>query len=105
MSELRPSLAGLVDTGRYGPESYTDVVGCVIRQESWMKKKKKLNLRVDEGLKETTQQNKSQGYGNQLGDERLGLQPRKPNNQDKSSGSKGKYQTDSKRKNRPGNQG
>ena len=29
MSRLRPGLAGLVDTGRDGPESYADVVRCV----------------------------------------------------------------------------
>ena len=31
LSGLRPGLAGLVDTGRDGPESYDDAVGCAIR--------------------------------------------------------------------------
>ena len=31
LSELRLGLAGLVDTGRDGPESYADVVGHAIR--------------------------------------------------------------------------
>ena len=31
---LCPSLAGLVDTGRDGPESYADAIGRAIRQES-----------------------------------------------------------------------
>ena len=33
LSGFRPGLAGLVDTGREGPESYADAVGCAIRQE------------------------------------------------------------------------
>ena len=33
LSGLHPSLAGLVDTGRDGPESYADVVGRAIHQE------------------------------------------------------------------------
>ena len=64
-SRLRPGLAGLVNTGRDGLESYADTVGRTIRQESWMKKEKKVNLSVGEGLKETTQQNQFQVYGNQ----------------------------------------
>ena len=44
LSRLHPGLAGLVDTWRDGPESYTDVVGCEIRQESWAKTDKSLNL-------------------------------------------------------------
>ena len=30
LSELRPGLAGLVDTRRDGPESYADAIGCAI---------------------------------------------------------------------------
>ena len=30
LSGLRPGLAQLVDTGRDGPESYVDAVGCAI---------------------------------------------------------------------------
>ena len=70
-----------------------------------MKTKKKVNLSTSEGLKETTHPNQSQVYGNQRGGRRLGFQSRKPNNQDKSSGSSGKYQTGGKRKNGPENQG
>ena len=70
-----------------------------------MKTEKKVNLSANEGLKETTQPNKSQVYRNQRGGRRLGFQWRKPINQDKSSGSGGKYQTGGKRKNGPGNQG
>ena len=44
LSGLRPSLAGLVDIGRDGLESYVDAVGCAIRQESWAKTDKSLNL-------------------------------------------------------------
>ena len=70
-----------------------------------MKTEKKVNLSIGEGLMETTQQNQSQVYGNQRGNGRLGFQSRKPNNQDKSSGSDRKYQTGGKSKNRLGNQG
>ena len=49
LSELRPGLAGLVDTGRDGPESYADAVGRVIRQESWMKTDKSLSLSMGSG--------------------------------------------------------
>ena len=42
LSGLRPSLAGLVDTRRDGPESYVDVVGRTICQQAWMKTKRKL---------------------------------------------------------------
>ena len=41
---LCPSLAGLVDTGRDGPELYVDAVGRAIQQESWMKTDKGLSL-------------------------------------------------------------
>ena len=64
-SGLRPGLAGLMDTGRDGPESYADAVGHAIRQESWIKTEKKVNLIVSEGSKETRQPNQSQVYGNQ----------------------------------------
>ena len=94
-----------MDIGRDGLELCADVVGCAIRRESWMKTENKANLSVGEGLKETTQSNQSQVYGNQRGGGRLGFQLRKPNNQDKSSGFGGKYQMGGKRKNRPGNQG
>ena len=53
LSGLHLGLAGLVDTGKDGPESYTDAIGRVIRQESWMKTEKNVNLGVGKGLKET----------------------------------------------------
>ena len=80
-----------MDTGRDGSKSYTNVVGHAIRQESWMKIEKKVNLNAGEGLKETTHLNQSQVYGNQRGGRRLGFRSGKPNNQDKSSGSGGKH--------------
>ena len=46
LSRLRPGLAGLVDTRRDGLESYIDAVGRAIRQESWMKIDKGLNLGI-----------------------------------------------------------
>ena len=49
------SLAGLVDTGRDGPESYTDVVRRAIRQESWAKTDKGLNLGSGGAQKEVLQ--------------------------------------------------
>ena len=64
-SRLRPGLAGLVDTKRDGPKSYANTVGHAIRQESWMKTENKVNLSAGEGLKEMTQPNQSQVYGNQ----------------------------------------
>ena len=70
----------MVDTGTDGLESYVDVVGRVIQQESWIKTE------------------------NQQRGRRLGFQSRKPNNQHKTGGSGGKPQTGSKRKNEPGNQ-
>ena len=42
LSELRLGLKSLVDIGRDGPESYTDAVRRVSRQESWLRTKKKL---------------------------------------------------------------
>ena len=65
LSGLCFGLARLVDTERDGPESYADAVGHMIRQESWIKTEKKVNLSLGEGLKETTQPNQSQVYGNQ----------------------------------------
>ena len=103
LSELHLGLAGLVDIGRDGLESYTDAVRCAIRQESWMKTENSVSLSVDEGSKETTQPSPLQVYGNQRSGRRSGFQSRKPNRQDKSSGSSGKPQTGSKRKNGPGN--
>ena len=47
LSRLCPSLARLVDTGRDGLESYADAVGRAIRQESWAKTDKSLNLGID----------------------------------------------------------
>ena len=44
LSRLRLGLAGLVDIGRDGPESYADTIGRAIRQESWAKTDKSLNL-------------------------------------------------------------
>ena len=91
-SGLYPSLAGSVDIGSDGPESYVDVVGHAICQELWIMTENKVNLSADEGLKETTQQHQSQGYRNQRGGGKLEFQSRKPNNQDKSSGSGRKHQ-------------
>ena len=68
-----------------------------------MKTEKSVSLGVSEGSKETTQSSPLQVYGNQRSGKRLGFQSRKPNSQDKSGGSGGKPQTDSKRKNGPGN--
>ena len=48
LSGLCPGLAGLVDTGRDGPESYADVVRRVIRQESWMKTEKSVSFSAGE---------------------------------------------------------
>ena len=44
LSGLHLGLAGLVDIGRDGPESYVDAVGHAIRQESWMKTEKNVNM-------------------------------------------------------------
>ena len=48
LSGLCPSLARLVDTGRDGLESYADIVGHVIRQESWMKTEKSVSFSAGE---------------------------------------------------------
>ena len=105
LTAFHPGLAGLVDTGRDGPGSYVDAVRHAIRQESWMKTEKSVNLGAGEGLKEATQPIPLQVYGNRRGDKRLGFQSRKLNRQNKSGRSSGKPQIGSKRKNRPGNQG
>ena len=55
LSGLRPGLAGLVDTWRDGPESYADAVRCAIRQKSWMKTNKGLNLGTGSAQKEVLQ--------------------------------------------------
>ena len=55
LSELHLSLARLVDTGRDGPESYTDAVRRAIRQESWAKTDKSLNLGSGSAQKEVLQ--------------------------------------------------
>ena len=44
LSGLHFGLVRLVDTGRDGPVSYADVVGRAIRQKSWAKTYKSLNL-------------------------------------------------------------
>ena len=61
---LHLSLAGLVDTRRDGPESYADVVGRVIQQESCIKTENSVILSAGEGLKEATQPSPLQVYGN-----------------------------------------
>ena len=80
----------MVDTGRDGTDSYADVVGRAIQQESWIKTENSVSLGVGEGLKETTQPTPLQVYRNQRSGRILGLQSRKPNSQDKSGGSGGK---------------
>ena len=65
LSGLHPGLVGLKDTGRDGPESCADVVGCAIRQEAWMKMKKKVNPSTGEGLNETIGMNQFQINRNQ----------------------------------------
>ena len=54
MSRFHPGLVGLVDKRRDGLESYADVVGHAICQESWMKIEMKLNLSAGEELREKT---------------------------------------------------
>ena len=73
LSGLCLGLAGLVDTRRDGPESYTDAVGHSIRHESWMKTEKNVYLSADEGLKETTQPNQPHLYRNRRDGRRLGF--------------------------------
>ena len=55
LSGLRLGLVGLVDTERDGLKSYADTVRHAIRQESWMKIEKNVNVNVSagEGLKGT----------------------------------------------------
>ena len=55
LSGLHPGLAGLVNTRRDGMESYADVIGHAIQQESWIKTKKKVNVSANEGYKEVLQ--------------------------------------------------
>ena len=105
LSGLRPGLAGLVDIGRDGPESYADVVGHAIRQESWAKMNKGLSLGTGGGQKEVLQPSPLQMVGNQLSGGRFGFQARRPSNQNKPGGSSGKPQTGGMRKSGPGSQG
>ena len=49
LSELHPSLARLVDTGRDGPESYTDAIRRAMRKESWTKTNKSLSVGIGSG--------------------------------------------------------
>ena len=105
LSGLCPSLAGLVDIGRDGLESYANVVGRAIRRESWMKTDKGLSLGIGSGQKEVLQPSSLQIMGGQHSGGRFGFQTRKPNNQNKSSESSGKPQIRGKRKSGPGNQG
>ena len=79
LSELCLGLAGLVDIGRDGPESYADVIGHAIRQESWMKTEMCVSLSVDEGFKKVTQPSPLQVHGNQRSGRRFGFQSRNPN--------------------------
>ena len=55
LNRIRPGLARLVDIGRDGPESYTDVVGRAIRQEYLTKTDKSLSLGTGSGQKEVSQ--------------------------------------------------
>ena len=105
MSGLRPGLAGLVDTERDGLESYADAVGRAIRQDSWAKTDKSLNLGTGSAQKEVLQPSPLQMVGSQHSGGRFGFQARRPNNQNKPGGSDGKPQTRGKRKSGPGNQG
>ena len=70
-----------------------------------MKTEKKVIPNADEGSNKTTQVNQFPMQGNQRGGGKFGFQPKKPNKQDKSSGSGGRRQMGGKRKNGPGNQG
>ena len=105
LSGLRPGLAGLVDTGRDGPESYIDAVRRAIRQESWAKTDRGLNLGTGGKQKEVLQPSPLQIVGSQRSGGRFGFQMRRPNNQNKFGGSGGKPETGGKRKSGPGNQG
>ena len=73
LSGLRPGLAGLVDTGRDGPESYADAVRRAIRQESWAKTDKGLSLGTGGGQKEVLQPSPLQIVGNQRSGGRFGF--------------------------------
>ena len=73
LSRLRLGLAGLVDTRRDGLESYADVVGRVIRQESWTKVEKNVSLGTDDGLKEVLQPSPIQAVENERGSRMFGF--------------------------------
>ena len=105
LSGLCPGLALLVDTGRDDPESYANAVRRAIRQESWGKTNKSLNLSTGSAQKEVLQPSPLQMVGNQGSGGRFGFQVRRPNNQNKPGGSSGKPQTGGKRKSEPGNHG
>ena len=79
-----------MDTGRDGPESYADVVGRAIRQESWAKTDKGLSLGTGGGQKEVSQLSPLQIVGNQRNGGRFRFQARWPNNENKLGGSDGK---------------
>ena len=90
LSGLHSGLAGLVDIGRDGPESYADVVGLAIRHESWAKTDKGLSLGIGGGQKEVLQPSPLQIVGNQHSGGRFRFQTRRPNNQNKFGGFGGK---------------
>ena len=90
LSGLRPSLAGLVDTGRDGPESYADVIGHAIRQESWAKTDKSLNLGTGNAQRKVLQPSPLQMVGSQRSGGQFWFQARRPNNQNKPSRPGGK---------------
>ena len=62
-----------MDTGRDGPESYANVVGHAIRQESWAKTDKGLSLGIGSGQKEALQPSPLQMVGNQRSGGRFGF--------------------------------
>ena len=105
LSGLRPGLAGLVDTGRDGLESYADAVGRAIRQESWAKTEKGLNLGNGSAQKKVLQPSPFQMVRSQRRGGRFGFQTRRPNNQSKPSRSGGKLQLEGTRKSGLGSQG
>ena len=94
-----------MDTEIDGLESYADAVGRAIRQESWAKTDKSLNLSTSNAQKEVLQPSPLQMVGNQRSGGWFGFQARRPNNQNKSGGSGGKPETRGKRKSGPGNHG
>ena len=64
-----------------------------------------MSLGIGDGLKEMLQPGSLQVVGNQRSGRRFGFQTRKPNSQDKSSGSSRKPQIGGKRNSGLGNQG